>query len=198
MRLDTEREVAQNLRPQPVAQANVLESDHPPSDKFAIGRRICPAVVLAHVETRPLPHTCPELCCFFTGLWRACHSRRTESYNSSHVSRGCHGFRSINGRLVPWHPTNIQRPHAYRLPELFNVVRNRIGLAGRGGPYGSLRPLQSTWFANGSQPAPEMAIAGDQNEAEGAFTGVHSRRTNEQTKAVKSRICRPKSTTQAR
>src|ERR1700740_3258961 len=36
MRVDTEREVAQDLGPKPIAQAHILESDHPPlSDKFS-------------------------------------------------------------------------------------------------------------------------------------------------------------------
>ena len=39
-------------------------------------------------------------------------------------------------------PENF-RPYAYRLPELLNVVRDRRGLAGRGGPHGPLRPLQN-------------------------------------------------------
>ena len=30
MRLDAEGEVAQDLRPQPIAQADILESDHAP------------------------------------------------------------------------------------------------------------------------------------------------------------------------
>ena len=34
MRLDAEREVAQDLRPHPVAQADVLESDHTPLRQY--------------------------------------------------------------------------------------------------------------------------------------------------------------------
>src|SRR6185312_1715322 len=41
VRLDAEREVAQDLRAQPVAQADVLKSDHPPrSDKIQKAGRI--------------------------------------------------------------------------------------------------------------------------------------------------------------
>ena len=37
MRVDTEREVAQDLRPQPIAQAYIFESDHPAlSDKIPL------------------------------------------------------------------------------------------------------------------------------------------------------------------
>ena len=57
-------------------------------------------------------------------------------------SGGCHGFRSINGRLVRLNTQNTIDPHADRLSELLYVVHDRIGLAGHGRPYGSLRPLQ--------------------------------------------------------
>ncbi|MGA8176761.1 MAG: MJ0042-type zinc finger domain-containing protein [Pseudolabrys sp.] len=54
--------------------------------------------------------------------------------NSSHVSGGCHGFRCTNGRLVPLHPKTC-RPHAYRLPELLNIIhaieKASLGAAGR-------------------------------------------------------------------
>ena len=60
MRVDTEREVAQDLGSQPVAQTHIFESDHPPlSDKFPLktvellpgrGPRM-------RTESRPLPRT---------------------------------------------------------------------------------------------------------------------------------------------
>src|SRR5262249_1909284 len=46
------------------------------------------------------------------------------------------------------------------------------GLAGRGRPQGSLRPLQTTWFANGPQLVPEMATAEIVSGAEEAFWGL--------------------------
>ncbi len=55
---------------------------------------------------------------------------------------------------------------------------------------------KTTWFANGSQPVPEMAIAGDENEAEGAFTGVirPDQRANE---SGEESYLPPEATTQA-
>ena len=95
MRLDAEREVAQDLGPEPVAQADILESDHsrspprfcepPPGD----ARRALDARRRAHI---------PHDSCAFTGLSR--RRQRGSGLTFRAGRRGAHGFRSINGRLL--------------------------------------------------------------------------------------------------
>jgi len=69
--------------------------------------------------------------------------------------------------LVAWHLA-----HAYRLPELLNVLCDRTGLAGRGQPRTvRFARCKTTWFASGPQPVPEMATAETVSEAEEAFRG---------------------------
>ena len=170
MRIYAEREVAQNLRSQTIAQANVLETDHPPlSDKISIRRpNRCPAVVL-DTYGKPSPARIPVQNCavFLQDYGNPAIAVCARASNPSHVSEGCHRFRSINGRLVAWHLA-----HAYRLPELLNVLCDRIGLAGRGQPRTvRFARCKTTWFASGPQPVPEMATAETVSEAEEAFRG---------------------------
>ena len=71
MRLDAEREVAQDLRPQPVAQADIFESDHPAlSDKIPLTpvESLPGYGVLGHIqEAIPWPAH-PSRTAVFTGL----------------------------------------------------------------------------------------------------------------------------------
>src|SRR5262245_49543520 len=70
MRIDAEREVAKHLRSQPIAQAHILESDHPPlSDNLCLAP---PRITARHVVLRISP---PRACkasgiALFTRLWR--------------------------------------------------------------------------------------------------------------------------------
>ncbi len=175
MRINAEREVAQNLRSQPVAQANVLESDHPPlSDKFAIRRpNHCPAVVL-DTYGNPSPARIPVQNCavFLQDYGEPAIAVRAKVSNSSHVSRGCHGFRSINGRLVPWHPNDSSAPCSSSARIAQRRMRsNRPRWARRAVRFAApaAKPLGSRMA---QQAVPEMATAVAASEAEEAFTGV--------------------------
>src|SRR5689334_12672805 len=99
MRLDAEREVTQDLGSQAIAQAYILKSDHPPlSDNslWPAESRGWPRLS----EYPGMPFMARGLGirnCAFTGL--SC-CRHSGAGAKALWQSACHGFRSINGRLL--------------------------------------------------------------------------------------------------
>jgi hypothetical protein len=140
MRINAEREVAQNLRSQTVTQPNVLESDHPAlSDKFSIRRpNHCPAVVLDRYGTHPPARIPVQNCAGFL-----------QDYGNPAIAVGP---KSVIPPMFPrvvmvsdpltdgWY-LGTRTPIA---PCSSSArIAQRLSLAGRGRPHGSLRPLQN-------------------------------------------------------
>src|SRR6185312_8047826 len=92
MRLNAEREVAQHLRPQPIAQTYVLESNQ--TRLRPLGGRL--------ESPRPAVSHHPRKNRAFTAIPRPRQNRRLPEDARNLPANGLHGFRSVNGQLVPF------------------------------------------------------------------------------------------------
>src|SRR5207302_2341806 len=160
MRVDAEGEVAQHLRPKPVAQAYVFESDHAPlragsPQISAAGRRNRP-------ESRFISAVAPA--CSLHPRCRGGQGRRGRQAEGRPQK---HGFRFVNGRplRLPHQPIPTIRPMLITCPDCatsYEVAPSTFGQAGR-----SVRctRCRHVWFAvNGggteAHPADAAATAG--------------------------------------
>ena len=166
MRIDTEREVTQNLRSQTVAQAHILESDHPPlSPKYLIRpprsepgrgpRRVQKPSPAAHSSRTVL---------FFTGLWRPTGRKLA-------IPPMFPGVAMVSDPLTDgWYlcTRKLVGPMHIVCPNCSTSSAIEEASLGAGGRTVRCARCKTTWFASAHQPVPEMATAEDAD----AFTGV--------------------------
>ena len=172
MRLDTEREVAQDLRPHPIAQADIFESDHPAlSDKIPLKpvESLPGYGVLERIqEAIPWPAH-PSRLRFLQVYDEAAIAAGVEVTQFAAWTGGFHGFRSINGRLVRFGQPNTIDPMLIVCPNCstsYTIEPASLGSAGR-----TVRcaRCKTTWFADTSNAASEVtAVADNESEVQGS------------------------------
>ena len=166
VRLDAEREVAQDLRAQPVAQADVLESDHPPlSDKFPKRPRESRPGPRSQASRRPLRGAR-----VFTGLSRRRHSGRGENGEKPPFVAGP-GMVSdpLTDGWYVGHPITIDAM-LIACPNCSTSYMIDPASLGEAGRTVRCARCKTTWFAS----KPEMAGAGTDDEP----TPCHRRDTS--------------------
>ena len=164
MRLDPEGEIAQDLRPQAIAQADILESDHPPVSANSIRAAELPSL-RCRAPTKPSPASTRARNWAFTRLSRC---RQTVQPEAPNLPDGgvCHGFRSINGRLVRSAPKMPDDAMLIVCPNCATSYSIEPASLRRGWPYRPLRPLQNHMVRERPGAGPGMTASAEVRPAE--------------------------------